>query len=94
MVRIHLLIKGKVQGVFFRQSMRDVAAYYGVRGWVRNLPDGRTVEAVLEGEEEAVKKVVEWAHYGPPGARVERVEAQREEYRGEFADFRILPTPR
>jgi len=93
-VRLHLLIKGKVQGVFFRQSMRDVAKHYGVHGWVRNLPDGRTVEAVLEGDEEAVNKVVEWARYGPPGARVESIDATREEYRGEFDDFKILPTPK
>ncbi|MEZ0249145.1 MAG: acylphosphatase [Thermoproteus sp.] len=92
--RAHLYIRGKVQGVFFRQSMKDVATHYGVRGWVRNLPDGKTVEAVLEGEEDAVRKVVEWAHYGPPGARVEKVEVQYEEYRGEFDDFKILPTPK
>jgi acylphosphatase len=94
LVRAHLFIRGRVQGVFFRQSMKDVATHFGVRGWVRNLPDGRTVEAVLEGEEEAVKKVIEWAHYGPPGAKVEKVEVLYEEYKGEFDGFSILPTPR
>lgn len=94
LVRAHLFIRGRVQGVFFRQSMKDVATHFGVRGWVRNLPDGRTVEAVLEGEEEAVKKVIEWAHYGPPGAKVEKVEVFYEEYKGEFDGFSILPTPR
>ncbi|MEM1599030.1 MAG: acylphosphatase [Pyrobaculum sp.] len=91
-VRAHLFIRGRVQGVFFRQSMREVASRNGVRGWVRNRSDGRTVEAVLEGPRDAVLKVVEWAKVGPPGARVEDVEVRWEEYRGEFNDFRILPT--
>jgi acylphosphatase len=91
-VRAHLFVRGKVQGVFFRRTMKDVATYYGVAGWVRNRSDGRTVEAVLEGSRDAVEKVIEWAKVGPPGARVEAVEVQWEEYRGEFQDFRILPT--
>ncbi|ABL88457.1 acylphosphatase [Pyrobaculum islandicum DSM 4184] len=91
-VRAHLYIKGKVQGVFFRQSMKEIAVRYGVRGWVRNRSDGRTVEAVLEGPRDAVAKVIEWAKVGPPGARVEEVEVDWEEYKGEFQDFRILPT--
>jgi len=88
MVRAHLFISGRVQGVFFRANMRRVAREHGVKGWVRNLPDGR-VEAVLEGPEDAVKKVIEWAHRGPPLARVERVEVHWEEYKGEFNDFSI-----
>jgi acylphosphatase len=91
-VRAHLFVRGKVQGVFFRRSMKEVATQYGVVGWVRNRSDGRTVEAVLEGSRDAVEKVIEWAKVGPPGARVEAVEVQWEEYRGEFQDFRILPT--
>lgn len=87
-VRAHIFVSGIVQGVFFRASMREVARKYGVTGWVRNLPDGR-VEAVLEGSEEAVKKVIEWAHRGPPLARVENVEVRWEEYKGEFRDFSI-----
>jgi len=92
LVRAHIFVRGRVQGVFFRRAMKDVATYYGVRGWVRNRSDGRTVEAVLEGLRDAVEKVIEWAKVGPPGARVEAVEVQWEEYRGEFQDFRILPT--
>jgi len=88
MVRAHLFISGRVQGVFFRANMRRVAREHGVKGWVRNLPDGR-VEAVLEGPEDAVKKVIEWAHRGPPLARVEKVEVYWEDYRGEFDDFTI-----
>lgn len=88
MVRAHIYVSGIVQGVFFRATMREVARRNGVTGWVRNLPDGR-VEAVLEGPEEAVKRVIEWAHRGPPLARVERVEVHWERYRGEFDDFTI-----
>jgi len=88
MVRAHIFISGRVQGVFFRSNMRNVASRYGVTGWVRNLPDGR-VEAVLEGREDAVMRVLEWAREGPPLARVDDVEVFWEEYKGEFKDFRI-----
>ncbi len=88
MVRAHIFVSGYVQGVFFRSSMKEVADKYGVKGWVRNLPDGR-VEAVLEGPENAVNRVIEWARRGPPLADVEDVEVKWEEYKGEFEDFRI-----
>lgn len=91
-VRAHIYVRGKVQGVFFRQSMKEVATRNGVFGWVRNRSDGKTVEAVLEGPRDAVLRVIEWAKVGPPAARVEQVEIQWEEYRGEFKDFKILPT--
>jgi len=86
--RAHIYVRGRVQGVFFRATMRDVAEELGVSGWVRNLPDGR-VEAVAEGPCEAVKKLIEWAHRGPPLARVERVDVVWEPYRGEYRGFRI-----
>jgi len=89
-VRAHIFVRGRVQGVFFRYNMRKMAKKYGVRGFVRNLPDGRTVEAVLEGPEDAVNKVIEWARVGPPGAKVEEVEVKWEEYRGEYEDFEIV----
>jgi len=88
MVRAHLRIYGLVQGVFFRSTMRDVAIRLGVTGWVRNLPDG-SVEAVVEGPEDKVRELINWAHEGPPLARVERVDVKWEEYKGEFKDFRI-----
>jgi len=65
----HVVVTGRVQGVFFRASTRDVATRYGVRGYVRNLP-GQKVEAVLQGEREAVEKVIAFLREGPPGAVV------------------------
>lgn len=88
MVRAHLLISGHVQGVFYRATMQEVARQLGVTGWVRNLPDGR-VEAVVEGEEDKVLKIIEWAHKGPRFARVEEVKVDWEQYKGEFKDFYI-----
>ncbi len=87
-VRAHLKIYGIVQGVFFRSSMRDLAISLGVRGWVRNLPDG-SVEAVAEGPKEAVEELVRWAHRGPPTAVVDRVEVEYSRCEGRFKDFRI-----
>ncbi len=91
-IRLHLWISGRVQGVFFRSTMKEEADARGVRGWVRNLPDGR-VEAVLEGDEQAVRSLAEWARRGPPAARVERVDVVEEQYTGEFRDFRVLHRP-
>lgn len=87
-VRAHVYISGRVQGVFFRDSTRQKARELGVRGWVKNLPDGR-VEAVFEGDREAVEALIRWCHVGPPLARVEKVEVQYEPYLGEFDDFEI-----
>jgi len=88
-VRAHVYISGRVQGVFFRANTLRVARSLGLKGFVRNLPDGR-VEAVFEGEEEAVKKAIEWCHRGPPLARVVKVEVRWEEPRGDYDDFYIL----
>ncbi|MEM0482640.1 MAG: acylphosphatase [Nitrososphaerota archaeon] len=87
-VRVRVFVSGIVQGVFFRQNAKRVADSLGLKGWVRNLRDGR-VEAVIEGPEERVAEMVEWMKRGPPLARVEKVEVIREEYKGEFRDFRI-----
>jgi acylphosphatase len=65
----HVVVSGRVQGVFFRASTQDVASRCGVRGFVRNLP-GRQVEAVLQGERSAVEKVIAFLREGPPGAVV------------------------
>ena len=89
LIRAHLRVQGIVQGVFFRANMRRIARQHGVTGWVRNLPDGYTVEAVLEGERSAVEKVICWSLRGPPAARVERIEVEFSDYKGEFGDFQI-----
>ena len=87
--RIRLFVTGKVQGVFFRQALKVTAKKNDVFGWVRNLDDGR-VEAVLEGDEEKVSRLVEWAHGGPANARVEDVEIRNEKFTGEFSKFEVL----
>ena len=69
---VMLLASGKVQGVFYRQSLKVEAHKLGVFGWVRNLPDGN-VEALLEGEDDSVNKLIEWARRGPAGSRVDSV---------------------
>ncbi len=86
-VRAHVLVAGSVQGVFFRVSAADRAGRAGVKGWVRNISDGR-VEAVFEGERDAVDECVTWCSSGPPGAAVDRVEVEWEMPAGE-AGFRI-----
>lgn len=77
-VQRHVLVSGRVQGVFFRQTTRDRARDLGLGGWVRNRRDGR-VEAVFQGPAEIVEAMVAWCHEGPPSARVERVEVADEE---------------
>ena len=72
MVRYRVLISGRVQGVFFRDTCRRKAEEYGVAGWVRNLPDGR-VEAVFEGLDDNVGRLLDWAHRGPRMAVVQDV---------------------
>jgi len=84
---VHIKIRGLVHGVSFRSSMAQMASDLGVRGWVRNLPDG-TVEAFLEGDERRVKRVVDWAKFGPPRARVDKLEVEPATPRN-HRDFRI-----
>ena len=78
-MRIHAYIYGKVQGVFFRASTKEVADKLGVSGWVKNLPDGR-VEVVAEGRD--LSEFIKWLHKGPPGAVVEKVEIVYEKEEG------------
>ena len=80
-VRVRVVVTGRVQGVWFRQSCRDVAVAAGVHGWVRNRADGR-VEAVLEGDQEAVDAVVEWMRLGPRHAVVHDVQLTVEQPEG------------
>jgi len=87
--RVHLFVKGKVQGVFFSQALKVMAKKKNVFGCVKNLKDGR-VEAILEGEDVNVSSLVEWCHAGPANARVEDVEIRNEKYKGEFSKFEVL----
>ena len=87
-VRAHLFISGRVQGVFFRACTQEEAQKRNLTGWVRNLYD-RRVEALFEGEEEAVKSMISWCHSGPPHAVVSEVSVEIEEPRGEFTRFDI-----
>ena len=86
--RLHLRIKGRVQGVGFRFSAHDEARQLGLTGWVRNTGDG-DVELVAEGTTDRLQRLSTWAHVGPPGALVTDVEEQWLPYAGEFGDFRI-----
>ena len=87
MRRVRVCVRGRVQGVFFRAEARARAESLGVAGWIRNTGDG-SVEAVFEGPDEQVDSLLAWCRRGPAGARVEQVEAVREEPVGE-AGFQV-----
>lgn len=87
-VRARIVVSGRVQGVAFRQSTVDEARALGVRGWVRNLDDGR-VEAELEGERAAVEALVRWSRQGPPAAQVDGVEIEWITFSGQLGPFAI-----
>ncbi len=86
--RAHVLISGRVQGVFFRASTLEEARRLGLCGWVRNLADGK-VEAVFEGEEQSVAQMIAWCYAGSAYALVRDVEVITENYIGEFDTFSI-----
>jgi acylphosphatase len=81
-LRAHVFVSGRVQGVYYRANTRDTAQERGVDGWVKNLDDGR-VEAVFEGDRDAVESMVEWCHDGSPQATVEEVSVEYGEPEGE-----------
>jgi len=87
-IRAHVIVSGRVQGVYFRGNTRKEAVKHGVNGWVRNLPDGR-FEAVFEGEKEAVDKTIEFVKKGPSYAKVTDLDIKWEECTGEFSDFQV-----
>lgn len=84
-----LIVKGRVQGVYFRASTQREAKRLGLSGWVKNRPDG-SVEILAEGEEVSIRELYGWAQKGPSAARVERVETRWRSFTGEYADFRIM----
>ena len=88
LVQRRVVVSGRVQGVFFRQTTRDLARQHGLRGWVLNRPDGR-VEAVFQGPAAAVERMIGWCHDGPPGAAVTSVEVREEQPAESFPGFAI-----
>lgn len=88
-IRVRMIIEGRVQGVWFRDSTRRQAVALGVTGWVRNRPDG-SVEVVAEGPEESVRRLSAWCHHGPSAARVDRVSESEEAWVGKFDSFEII----
>ena len=86
--RVHLVITGRVQGVWFRANTQKKAKTLDLKGWVKNRPDGR-VEAVFEGEKEQIDRIIEWCKKGPSFARVDDVQIQWETPMGDFTTFTI-----
>ena len=87
--RVHVLVSGKVQGVFFRQALKVIARKNNVLGWVRNLTDKR-VEAILEGDSKSVNMVIEWTRIGPANSRVDNIEVSNQEFKNEFSTVEVL----
>lgn len=86
--RVHLLIRGRVQGVWFRASARKEAQALGLAGWARNRPDG-AVEIEAEGPSEALDALIAWCRKGPPLARVDHIDIERGEARGGVEGFEV-----
>ncbi len=84
-----MIVRGRVQGVFFRRATMDEAHGLGLTGWVRNLPSGEEVEILAEGPRRYLQMLWAWAYTGPPGARVHDVSDEWSDYRGEFTSFRV-----
>jgi len=87
-LRMHAFVSGLVQGVFFRSETRRVAKNLNVKGWIRNLSDGR-VEVLAEGEKENIDKLIEFLKVGPSAATVDKVDIKTESFKNEFNDFEI-----
>ncbi len=87
-LNVHVLIFGRVQGVWFRASTKQKADELGLTGWVRNTHNG-CVEAIFEGDESQVNKMVNWCHNGPPLSKVEKVEIKNQNHSNRFKGFSI-----
>ena len=87
--QLNMVVRGRVQGVFFRASTQREAKRLGLSGWVRNRADG-AVEVLAEGEETSIRELYGWAQRGPSAARVDRVEARWRSFTGDYPDFRIV----
>ena len=89
MIRAHIIVKGKVQGVNFRYYFAKIANQAGLTGWVKNSGNYQEVEAVLEGEETDIKRLLAWCWKGPPRSEITDVKTTMEKYQGEFTKFKI-----
>lgn len=87
--RLHCLVEGRVQGVGFRAFVASNARRLGLTGWVRNVPDGRSVEVVAEGESGRLGDLIQLLRLGPDGARVTGVHESRADSTGEFGEFSV-----
>ncbi len=90
-VRAHIIVSGRVQGVFFRMETRYEAMKRNITGWIRNTSEGR-VEAIFEGERREVERLIDLCRRGPPDAQVTKIDVQWEKYTGVFTDFKIRRT--
>lgn len=86
--KVHVIISGKVQGVWFRANTKQKAEQLGLTGWVRNTSDGK-VEAVFEGDKKLINEIVEWCNQGPPLAEVDNVDISYLEAKKEFNNFTV-----
>ncbi len=86
--RLHVWVYGVVKGVFFRSQTKEQADKLGLRGFIRNIPDG--VEAIFEGNVPELGTMLQFLKKGPKYSKVEKVDAKEENFTGEFKDFRIL----
>lgn len=86
--RLEALVRGHVQGVYFRSTTQQAATSLGLRGWVRNRPDG-TVEVAAEGPRAALNELVTFLHRGPPGARVTAVDVRWQPATGQLSEFDV-----
>ena len=86
MKRAHVIVQGRVQGVYYRASARDHARRLNLKGWARNCANGN-VELMVEGEERQIEQLIAWCHQGPPAAVVTQVEVEWQTATGEFAGF-------
>jgi acylphosphatase len=88
LAQVHIVVRGHVQGVYFRQSLKQEADLRGLHGWVRNLPDG-SVEALVQGPPESVSALVTWARHGPSRARVESAEVSWSGVETPMSSFKV-----
>ncbi len=87
--RVQMIVRGRVQGVFFRAAAQREARRLGITGWVKNRADG-SVEVMAEGDEESIRELSLWANHGPSAARVDNVDIRWRGYTGEWPEFSII----